>query len=162
MKYRILSKTDKEQFGADVMAIVDYTDVTPAGATTAGTALSVAPATTSGALPAAGTSGTDTLPIGTAVSLVAMIVDTAFTGGAISAMVVKVGDGNSTNRFLANTSCFTTTNAVGTIANQPFVYTTADTVDAIFTSTTANLNALTAGSLRLFFRLDDQSQLPRT
>lgn len=163
MKYRILSQTEKEQFGADAMAIVDFNDVVGLGAATTGN-LSVCPATTNGVMPAVGTSGTDTIPAGFAQKFKYLVVDTPFVSPAAAGLAMTIGDANSATRYLASTQLQTgqspVTGAVG-ITNTFYVATAIKT-SAFFTSTTDNLNAYTAGSMRLFFELNDTGQLPKT
>ena len=165
MKFRILSNTEKEVFGCDAMAVVDYTDVAALGAVTTGT-LNVAPATTAGLMPALGVTGTDTLPAGFVVSLLHMVVDTAFVSGTATGLAIIVGDTGTTNRYLASSQLQAgqtpITGAVGTLTNQPYRYSAAGNVNITLTSTAANLNTFTAGSMRFFFQMDDQSQLPKS
>ena len=165
MKYRILSDTEKRVFNADVVATLDYTDVAGLGANTTGAALSVVPATTSGAIPAAGTSGTDTVPIGTMVSLVAVVLETNFVSATAAGLTVKVGDGGDDDRYKTAVQLQSgqtpISHIVGTIATNSYAYLAADTVDAIFVSTTANLNTFTAGKVHLYFAVADLNQLPK-
>lgn len=161
MKVRVCSKAEAEIFGATHYAIVDYTDLSPTAGLTL--TLNVLPGTTNGVMPALGTSGTDTFLAGMKVSVVAVIVDATFTGGAISACSLSVGDAGSSTRYINAQTVFTGTAPlyyVGVIAAQPFVYTSADKVNAVFTSVTANLSALTKGSCRIFFQAVDLTQLP--
>jgi len=161
MKFRLLSDTERKLYQAEVMAQFDYTDVAALGAATTGN-LSVVPATTNGAMPAAGTSGTDTVPAGTAIKFKALIVDTAFVSGSAAGLAVTIGDAGSANRLMASSqlqSGQTPVTYVVGITNE-FVVTTAQTFNAYFTSTTANLSTFTAGSARAFFSLRDLTQLP--
>ena len=162
MKYRILSQTDKQLYGADVMAIVDYTDVAALGAATTGN-LNVCPATTSGAMPAVGTTGTDTLPAGFALKFEYLIVDTSFVSSTAAGLAATIGDAGSATRFMASSqlqSGQTPVAAVVGITNKYYIA-TAQANNIYFTSTTANLSTFTAGSMRVFFRLDDLGQLPK-
>lgn len=161
MKYRLLSKTEKELFQVDGMAIVDFNDVAALGAATTGN-LNVAPATTTGLMPAAGTTGTDTIPAGFAVKFEYLIVDTAFVSSTAAGLAMTLGDAGSATRFLASTQLQSgqtpVTGAVG-ITNRYYIA-TAEALNAYFTSTTANLSTFTAGSMRIYFSLRDLSQLP--
>jgi hypothetical protein len=161
MKYRLLGATEKEFYGVDGMAILDYTDVAALGAATTGN-LSVAPATTTGLMPAAGTTGTDTLPAGFAVRFRYLVVDAAFVSSTAAGLAMTLGDAGSATRFLASTQLQSgqtpVTGAVG-ITNEYYIA-TAESLNAYFTSTTANLSTFTAGSMRIFFSLKDLSQLP--
>ena len=163
MKYRILTQTEKELFGADAMAILDYTDVAALGANLTGN-LAVCPATTAGAMPTVGTSGTDALLATHAFKMEYLIVDTAFVSSTAAGLAFTVGDSGSATRFLASTQVQSgqtpVTGAVG-ITNKYFPGAT-NVVNAYFTATTANLSTFTAGSMRLFFHIDDLAQLPKT
>lgn len=163
MKFRLLSKTEKELFGADAMAIVDYVDVAALGASTTGT-LSVYPATTNGAMPAAGTTGTDTFAAGMAFRLTGYRLIDQFVSSTAAGLTLSVGDGGSATRFLAATQMQSGQTPVsyscGVGTAMPFAFTAADTVDAFFTSTTANLSTFTAGKVILYFRADDLNRLP--
>lgn len=158
MKVRQLSKTDKELYGADVMVVMDFNDVAALGAATSGT-LALLPGTTAGLIPTAGTSGTDTIPAGTKVSLTGYRLDTAFVSSTAAGLTLKVGDGGDDDRFLVATQMQSGQTPVsyhaGTIATNNFAYLAADTVDATLTATTANFNTFTAGQVSLFFRADN-------
>jgi hypothetical protein len=161
MKYRLLGATEKTFYGADVMAILDYTDVAALGAATTGN-LSVAPATTSGLMPAVGTTGTDTIPTGTAIRFKYMVLDTAFVSGSATGLAVTVGDSGSATRLMASTqlqSGQTPVSYVAGITNE-YVPTGTNVYNAYFTSTAANLSTFTAGQMRLFFALRDLTALP--
>jgi hypothetical protein len=161
MKYRLLSKTERELYGVDAMAIVDFNDVAALGASTTGN-LSVFPATTSGLMPANGTSGTDTIPTNFAVKFEYLVVDTAFVSGSAAGLAVTIGDSGSATRFMASSqlqSGQTPVAGVVGITNRYYIA-TAETINAYFTSTTANLSTFTAGSMRVFFSLKDLGRLP--
>lgn len=89
-----------------------------------------------------------TLPAACKVLGVELIVDTAFSGTGITAITVEVGDPASTNHYLTATSVATTGR---TLSAAQFKEYSADnsTIVAKFTATGANLNALSAGQLRL-------------
>jgi hypothetical protein len=146
------------------MAIVDYTDVAAMGASLTGN-VNIAPGTTNGAQPVVGPNGTDVLPVGFCASLLHVVVDTAFVSSTAAGLAMTVGDTGSATRYLASSQLQSgqtpITGAVGVIGNQPYRYAATDKISAFFTATTANLSTFTAGSMRLFFKLDDQSQLPK-
>jgi hypothetical protein len=76
---------------------------------------------------------------------------TLFSGGAISACVVRIGDGTTDNKFSADVNVFTG-GSTGVVAPAsppawPLAYTSAITPTAKLTSTTANLSAATAGDV---------------
>lgn len=163
MKFRILSKTEQELFDADVMATVDFTDVAALGAATTGN-ISVMPGTTNGLQPALGTSGTDSVPAGFNVGLKFLIVDTAFVSSTAAGLAVTIGDSGSNNRFMASSQLQSgqtpVTYLLGTLGQ--YATTATEVVNAYFTSTTANLSTFTAGSMRLFFRCEDLTTLPKS
>lgn len=164
MKFRILSQTEQELYNADVMAIVDYTDVSALGASTTGT-LNVCPATTAGLMPALGTSGTDTIPANFTAALVVALVDTAFVSSTATGLTMTVGDSGSNNRFLTSSQLQSGQTPIagvtGSLAGNEYYYAAATAINAYFTSTTANLSTFTAGSMRLFFSVQDMGQLAK-
>lgn len=163
MKFRILSKTEQEIYDCDAMAICDYTDVSALGASLTGN-IALCPGTTNGLQPALGTSGTDTLPATFATGLKYVIVDTPFVSGTATSLTVTVGDSGSANRFLTSSQLQSgqtpITGAVGTLDR--YYAGATEVVNAYFTSVTGNLSTFTAGSMRLFFRMEDLNQLPKT
>ncbi len=161
MKYRLLTITEKEIYGSDAMAVVDFNDVAALGASTTGN-LSVLPATTAGLMPAAGTSGTDTIPAGYAIKFKALLVDTAFVSSTAAGLAATIGDSGSATRHMASSqlqSGQTPVAAVVGITNEYYIA-TAIATNVYFTSTTANLSTFTAGLMRIFFSLKDLNQLP--
>lgn len=84
-----------------------------------------------------------------------MVVDTDFAGGSVSACVVEVGDAGDTDELLTSSNVFTgvqntawvQTDAAARVGK--FHRETAYAPEVKFTSTTDNLDALTAGSLRV-------------
>lgn len=89
----------------------------------------------------------------------ALDVETAFTGGALSALTVVVGDGGDTARFLASSSIFTASYFSGAISKMPYVYTAADTIDMIITATGAACSACTAGKAHLYLAIHQMTRL---
>ena len=171
MKFRLLSKTEQELFDADAVAIVDYTDVAAMGASTTGN-VAVMPGTTTSSSgigasgssqPAVGTSGTDSIPAGFNIGLKFVIVDTAFVSGSATGLALTVGDSGSNNRFLTTSQLQSgqtpITYALGTLGQ--YATTATEVVNAYLTSTAANLSTFTAGSMRLFFRIEDLTALPK-
>ena len=151
-------------FDADVMAVFNAADVAAQGAVLTSASLNAVPGTTNGAVPAVGTSGTDTLPAGTMVALVAMVETVPFVSGSATSLTIKVGDTGSNVRYLAATQLQSGQTpvqyAVGVIANQPYIYTAADKIQVVFVSVTANLSTFTAGEVVLYFKCQDVTQLP--
>lgn len=112
----------------------------------------------------AGQAAQTLMPTGTAVILTSMRMKTPFTGGAISAMALDVGDLASAARFIANanTDLFTASatntkdNVVSATAfgySGSVVAASNSVLTAKFTSTGANVNAATAGRVELLFEL---------
>lgn len=90
---------------------------------------------------------------------------TSFTGGATTALTLQVGDGGDTDRFIPAKSLhadatpvtnWITANATDTL---PYAYVAADTIDALFTATDANLTALTAGEVWVFLQVGGLSNV---
>lgn len=95
-----------------------------------------------------------TVPAGTQVRLAKVQVVTAFSGGSVSAATITIGDGGSATRFLASTDIFTAaTWFANAAATSPYIYTTTDTIDAVFASTTDNLVNLTAGEIHIYLEV---------
>lgn len=115
-------------------AVIDYTDL-------------IAFAATSGVL--------NLFPLlaGDIVDYAFLDLPKVFLGGAISAIVVKLGYTGTDAGFLANKNIFTG----GVVADGTFVgavaHQAATTLIATFTSTTANLAALTQGKVFLYFNV---------
>ncbi len=92
-------------------------------------------------------------------------IETNFDGGATTDLTLTVGDGNDANGMLAaviihedatevayssNTGILLIGDETANCARQ-VVYTAADTIDMLFTATTANLNVLTQGRVNIWF-----------
>lgn len=80
-----------------------------------------------------------------------------FSDAAVTNLALIVGDGGSTNRFLTSTELASAGTEVfvkgGALTNATiYQYTSADTVDATFTSTGGNLNTATAGKVAIYYR----------
>lgn len=155
MKYRVLGITDKRQFGADVMVVVDYTDI--AAMAGAGAALNIIP------------SGTGTIPAGTKVLLQAMVLQTPFASSSdagINSCAIIVGDhGGTTNRFLTSTELAAAgayvTYSIG--SGTKYMFTAAGNID--LTPTVAGGGALaasiTSGAVALYFSVENVNDLPQ-
>lgn len=89
----------------------------------------------------------------------ALDVETAFTGGALSALTLKVGDGGDDDRFLTASSIFTASYFTGPATTKDYVFTAADTIDAILTATGAACSACTAGKGHLYLAIHDMARL---
>jgi len=110
-------------------------------------------------IPASGTN-----PPGLMVENVFFYLETPFDGGSTTGLTFQLGDGGDVDRLINNQAgtgvqvhldgtevlYYRETNA--SIGNG-YVYTAADTIDAIFTVAGAAITALTAGKLHVFLRL---------
>lgn len=141
MKCEVLSYEESLSHGATHKITVAYTDLLTAALTN-----------TKAIYPFTGTA-----PIGTRVASARARVKTAFVGCAT--LTLQVGDGSDPNRNLDASDMKA---AAGTwyffspSTTSPSGFNAADTVDALFTATTNNLDALTAGEVEiyLFMSLD--------
>jgi hypothetical protein len=109
------------------------------------------------------------LPAGFTVEKTQIRVVTPFTGGAISAATVSVGDKASTARYIAaaSTDLFTAagTNTKDNVASATtYAFTTTDVANsnaalvAVIATTGANVSAATAGQLEIYFAVCDVSE----
>lgn len=117
--------------------------------------------------------GTGQLPAGFAVRRVGYQLITPFTGGAVATCTLDLGDKASASRYLAaansdlftaiatNTKAFVMAGAlVAGYAFQPVDVTNTNAqLTGLFTTTVANLNALTAGLVEIYYELIDLSRL---
>lgn len=104
-----------------------------------------------------------TLAIGMVVRNVAYKLATAFTGGAISAITMSVGDGAGATQFIAAGSVFTAGAAYAhSAASTLKTYTAASTLIARFTPTSDSLVNLTAGSVVILAEIVDLSKVAGT
>jgi len=95
------------------------------------------------------------------VSAVKLVLEDAFDDGDTNytgSTSITMGDGGDVDRYITATEL----NEAGTEVFLKYgtttenVYTTADTVDCIFTPGSAeSVSALTSGAVRIYFRLDD-------
>lgn len=108
------------------------------------------------------------LPAGTVCECLGHRCVTAFAGTSITAVTLQVGDGNDTDRLC--TAALDDLIATGytavprSVTTQPYALAAADTIDALFTATGANLSVLTAGEVHIFLRITDMvewSSVPR-
>ena len=108
------------------------------------------------------------LPAGFTVEKVQLRLATPFTGGAISAATLTVGDKATANRYLASsaTDLFTAagTNTKDNVASATtYAFSSADVtntnaqITATIATTGANVNAATAGALDILLGLMDPS-----
>jgi len=120
---------------------------------TSGTAQSAVPINTL-ALPT-----TLTIPAGMVVRRVIPRVVTAFafSGANDGTLVYILGDGGSTNRFVASVTLKTAAWGVGYAGS--WTYTAADTIDIIITAATQAITLVNAGQLDLYLELQDATGL---
>jgi len=108
------------------------------------------------------------LPAGFTVEKTQIRLVTPFTGGAISAATVTLGDKASTNRYMASaaTDLFTAagTNTKDNVASATtYTFSTTDVANsnaqlvAVIATTGGNVNTATAGVLEIFLALADIS-----
>lgn len=106
-----------------------------------------------------------TYPAGSILQLKYVSLDTpfAFSDASITSCTLVLGDGGSSNRYLTSAQVELAqtpiTYSVGT--GTRFVLTSADNLKALFTGTAAHdLNTCTAGSVRMYFKVEDPSAWP--
>lgn len=85
-------------------------------------------------------------------------LETAFTGGSLSALAITVGDAaTGANYLLASSSVLSSDTPItykdGTGTAK--VYTAADTIDITFSPTADAVSAATAGKLHIYLKLED-------
>lgn len=90
-----------------------------------------------------------------------LVTDFDSSDGTLTSLTYIVGDGDSTNRYMAVTEvCFDGTEVdykAGALSNW-YVYTSADTVDVAFTGTSGkDLSTLNAGKLRILIQVMDSA-----
>ena len=103
---------------------------------------------------------TGTFPAGTACQRVGFSLKTPFDGGATSTMTLQVGDGGDVDRLLPAVVVHEDGSEIDFgITNLDHVYLAADTIDALFTATGANVSVLTAGAIDIFLAIVDLNDL---
>lgn len=114
-------------------------------------------------------SGTGLFPSTLAIIRTGWKVVTPFTGGAVATMTLTLGDPGSSARYIAaaSTDLFTalaTNTKMAGVSNNAYAYCTVDAaanckLRALFTSTVANLDALTAGQIEIYAQVIDLAEL---
>ena len=138
-KVKILSLTDKRQFGADVAVTLDYTDV---AAATSGAAVSIL-----------------NVLAGHKVQCIGAKLNTAFDRSGTGALAFTLGDGNSATGLHGSTVIAVDgTEILFTAGGSPVAYSVDDTVDIFFTD--SGSMAYTSGSITLYLSVDDLNALP--
>lgn len=142
MRLITLPSETRATTGFNRKLILTYLDLL---AWTSGTAQAVIPE--GNALGAA----TRTLLANTRVGRFLTRVTTAFTssGGAITSLTLSLGDGGSATRFVNAVDCKTAGCTLGTTAD--YLYTAADTIDAVATIVGQTLASLNAGAVEIYF-----------
>ena len=104
---------------------------------------------------------TDSLPAGSKIDRVAVRVPTNTVG--CTTATIKIGDGvNGVDANLKAANLHTGTAGrwvLQAYADVPTVFQVADTLDALFTSTTDNLSALSAGQVEIYAKIANLSLL---
>lgn len=176
MLFRALSVDEKALFEANVMAVVQASDLVALTAGNTGT-LNIGPPNqsvlafpTGGTNPGIPTGTTIQFGIGTRVKLTALrtISPFTFSDASIASCTLSVGDalqsgGANTTRYCAATEVSAPSTfvpfSVGT--GTTFVLLAADQLTASLTGTAAhNLNTCTGGSVALYLKVEDLNQLP--
>ena len=82
-----------------------------------------------------------------------------FSGGAATALTLSLGDAGSAARYLAALSIWGAAAPIAAAgSNAFFAYTAAENFRAVFTSTGANLNTITAGKVDVYVTLADLNE----
>lgn len=138
MKTRILSKTEKDLTGADLMLVFDYADVAAATSTVAVNVLSVL--------------------AGMKVQVVGAKLVTAFDITGTGALTFSVGDGGSATALTAAFQvALDDTEILYHVGGSAKVYLVDDTVDVFWT---ASSMAYTSGELAVYLRVEDTNKWP--
>jgi len=140
---------------------VEYSDLTAAaGASDTNVTVAIFP-TTSG----------QTTPAGTIVTACAMRLVTEFdssSDASINEILLRVGDGGDTDRFLTSTEVSEAGTAVtykvtaNSVDSLPYAYTSADTIDVVVGVAgggSPTVDELTSGKVYIFLRIVDLNKL---
>lgn len=134
-------------------ANITFTDLIALGASATGT-IAIYPESGNG-------------PAGMYISRCAMNLKTAFdfSDAGITSLLIEVGDGGSTARFLAQTEIAVDSTEIlykeGTAASAGFAYVVADTIDAKFTAANGGSPTLaetTVGEVEVYLQVIDLNQ----
>jgi hypothetical protein len=98
-------------------------------------------------------------PVKSQIECTHIDVVTAFSGGTVATLTLKLGDAGAAERFftaaskdLLSTGCVAAARSINT---QPYALTTAGGILALFTATVGNLNGLTAGQINVYLKIVD-------
>lgn len=152
--YLQLNAADQARFGFTHKVVITFADLTALGAVA------------SGVVPLA------TYTAGLGCTKAAFRLVTAFTGGATSALALDVGHNGATtddpDSILDNYEVHSTGTEIFFGDGNGAVFATlrtgyypldAGTYEALFTATGGNLNALTAGEVNIYLRLEDLTKV---
>lgn len=160
MKVYPLPPETVEQTGFNFKAVVDYADLTAAaGAADTTATIQILPEV-----------ATATNPAGLAVWRCAMNLITAFDASdtAINSLLLEVGDGGDTDRFLDPTEIAVDGTEIlfkaSKVTTFPHAYTAADGIDAKFTvagGVTPLIDELTSGKVEIYLFVSDLNALEK-
>jgi hypothetical protein len=152
--YLQLNAADQARFGFTHKVVITFADLTALGAV------------------ASGTVALATYTAGLGCTKAAFRLVTAFTGGATSALALDVGHNGATtddpDSILDNYEVHSTGTEIFFGDGNGAVFATlrtgyypldAGTYEALFTATGGNLNALTAGEVNIYLRLEDLTKV---
>jgi hypothetical protein len=155
-----LSPEVEQSLGFTHKVILDYTDVK---ALTSAAVYSIFPEkSAAGVWTVLAFASATSVPAGTIVKQCVGRVTTAFhSPNDTITLAVEVGDGGDIDRYLDAGNCKTLGYTPTPPLLMPYVYTTADTIDIIFTAGTEAITVLDAGVLEVYLELRDLSPLNR-
>jgi hypothetical protein len=152
--YLQLNAADQARYGFTHKVVITFADLTALGAV------------------ASGTVALATYTAGLGCTKAAFRLVTAFTGGATSALALDVGHNGATtddpDSILDNYEVHSTgteilfgdgNGAVFATLRTGYYPLDAGTYEALFTATGGNLNALTAGEVNIYLRLEDLTKV---
>jgi hypothetical protein len=152
--YLQLNAADQARYGFTHKVVITFADLTALGAV------------------ASGTVALATYTAGLGCTKAAFRLVTAFTGGATSALALDVGHNGATtddpDSILDNYEVHSTGTEIFFGDGNGAVFATlrtgyypldAGTYEALFTATGGNLNALTAGEVNIYLRLEDLTKV---
>lgn len=154
------SEQEERAYGFTHKVILDHTDLTAAaGAADTTATIQIFPGLS-----------TATVPAGTVVARAGFNLITAFdaSDAAINSLLLEVGDGNDTDRFIPQKELavdgtevlfWVTSHATTTL---PFAYTASDGIDAKFTvagGASPLIDELNAGKVEIYLHISDLNKL---
>lgn len=156
MKQIVLSKQTQDTLGYNLKQILTYADLT---GESSGATFELFPVLTTAT----------NMPAEILVKACAVKVIERFVAASMTDLVIIIGDGGDTARFLASSEIGGTTTPVALntwythpLSKCPYVYNSADTIDIVATATGATLAALTAGKIEIYWSIQDLSVLTQS